>query len=97
MFLPVWRKWLNRLARTEARKGRRLPPEKSRRSQRLHLEQLEDRLTPATNITVIPGAAGTGSASDEITRPRGRWAATRRATRRGARRSMRSSLVMGFL
>jgi hypothetical protein len=58
-----WRGWLNGLAQniTGRRAGsisdrRRRPPYR-----RLELERLEDRLAPATNISIIAGVAGAGS------------------------------------
>src|SRR6266478_10239128 len=60
-----WRGWLNNLTRNLP--GRRAGSLSNRRiSRRAHyrrpqLEHLEDRLAPATNITVIAGAAGDGT------------------------------------
>jgi hypothetical protein len=58
MFGTTWRHWLKRLSRTVRSGGpqhRRKPPQ----GRRLEMERLEDRLAPATNITII--ATGTGN------------------------------------
>src|SRR5205807_2302287 len=56
-----WRGWLSSLARNVG--GKREARRKPRRSpfRRLELERLEDRLAPATNISIITGAAGAGT------------------------------------
>src|SRR5207247_1233065 len=62
MLFPSWRRWLSLFSRTAApsRKGKarqtRPGPYHS-----LTLERLEDRLAPATSITILPGASGSGS------------------------------------
>jgi hypothetical protein len=60
MFINGWRRWLKGSSPTEtgARKARRLPLRQTRRS-RPSLEYLEDRLAPATSITIL--ASGMGS------------------------------------
>jgi hypothetical protein len=60
---------LNDLARTigdrRQRRTGRMSPRKTP-SRRLVLERLEDRLAPATNITVIAGAAGAGTLDNQF-------------------------------
>jgi hypothetical protein len=62
------RKWLDRWSRLfEGRKPSRRTPAANRPT----LERLEDRLAPANNITVIVGAAGTGTLDHFLTASNG--------------------------
>src|SRR5437879_3488500 len=62
MAFPILRKLFsqNPLASGRSRR-KRLDPARPRRGAALVLEPLEDRLAPATNISIIAGAAGAGN------------------------------------
>jgi hypothetical protein len=55
-----WRRWLDRLTFETPRQNTRTPSRR-RRSRPLQIEALEDRTVPASVITIIDGAAGTGT------------------------------------
>jgi autotransporter-associated beta strand protein len=58
MVFSWWRKLVKDMSNASPSRRR---PARAPRTYRLRLEALEDRLAPATSITVIPGASGSGS------------------------------------
>src|SRR5947208_897610 len=52
--------WLRKLAPARGRRSGKQAEARAKRY-RPAVEKLEDRLTPASSITIIPGAAGSGS------------------------------------